>query len=322
MGSMLPFLRRSYGTVVFIFFLVELSSCDTIVSDEFPDYDPEPVLNSIIIAGQPVHAHLSFAEKIDSTILMGNENATVYFRSGNSTIIMTEKDSGLYDTDYISGPDEIVELIATIEGFENVSATDTVPSEVQVSITDHTRRARYSEDGYLMAGLTIRFIDDPKTQDYYELLIGRKKDPRTYPLYAFNERLDILLNEGIDPYSTRSLVFSDALFKGDTVEMSVDFSSDYNSRRHCYGVDSCYQFFEADTLVAELRHVSASYYHYKKQFYLYEKTSQVSSVEGTAISISNISNVTNGRGIVASYAWSADSLILPEDSLLIKYKYP
>lgn len=307
-----------------LFIALGLASCSTLISDEFPDYDPEPALSSIVIAGQPLEAHLSFAEKIDSTPLLGNGDAAVYYRSGdNAAITMTGNDSGLYYTDYIPGPGEIVELTAIMPGFADVSATDTIPSTVQVAITDYTNRARYTEDGYLMEGLTIRFSDDPEKEDYYELLISREKDDLTYYQYAFNDRLDILLNEGIDPYSTKSLLFSDVLFKDEIVEMSVDFRSNrISSTTRCHGVDSCYHIYEADTLTAELRHVSESYYRYKKQFFLYEKNREVSFVEGTAISISNFSNVTNGRGIVASYAWSTDSLIVPVDSILLSYKFP
>jgi hypothetical protein len=294
-----------------------LTSCTTLISDEFPDYEKEPVLNSIIIAGRPLEAHLSFAEKIDSTRLPGNGDAAVYFRSDEAGMqAMTGNDSGLYSTGYIPGPGEIVELNATVDGFGEISAVDTIPAAVPVAITDHTHRARYTEDGYVRAGMTIQFSDDPRTDDYYELLIKRRKRGQIYDLHAFNERLDILLNEGTDPYSTSSLVFSDALFKGAVLEMSVDFSSTRGGS-HCYSSDSCYQFFEADTLFAELRHVSEAYYRYKKQFYLYEKTRNLEFIEGTATTISNFSNVNNGRGIVAAYAWSIDSLLVPRDSVMV-----
>ena len=294
-----------------------LTSCSTLISDEFPDYEKEPVLNSIIIAGEPVEAHLSFAEKIDSTHLPGTGDAAVYFRSGEAGMkTMTGNDSGLYFTGYIPGPGEIVELNATLHGFGEISAVDTIPTAVPVSITDHTNRARYSDDGYLMAGITIQFSDDPQTDDFYELLISRRDDERTRNLRAFNDRLAILLNEGIDPYSTVTLLFSDALFEDDVVEMSLDFSP-VNRRRRCFGVDSCYEIFEAHTLIAELRHVSEAYYRYKKQFYLYEKTREVDFIDGTAIPISNYSNVHNGRGIVAAYASVIDSMQVARDSVLL-----
>src|SRR6056297_3989049 len=108
-----------------------LTSCSTLISDEFPDYEKEPVLNSIIIAGQPVEAHFSFAEKIDSTRLPGNGDAAVYFRSGEAGMqAMTGNDSGLYSTGYIPGPGEILEMNATVDGFGEISAVDTIPATV------------------------------------------------------------------------------------------------------------------------------------------------------------------------------------------------
>ena len=245
-----------------------------------------------------------------------------YIFSGEAGIqTMMSYDSGLFYSSHLLEPGEIVELNAIIPGFDEISAIDTVPTAIQVAITDHTHLARYTDDGYVRAGMTIRFSDDPQTDDYYELLIKRRKRGQIYNLHAFNDRLDILLNEGIDPYSTSSLLFSDALIERNVVEMSVDFSSTKGSS-YCYGADSCYQFFEADTLFAELRHVSEAYYRYKKQFYLYEKTRNLEFVEGTATTISNFSNIKNGRGIVAAYAFSVDSLLVPRDSVLTGTLYP
>ncbi len=310
------FVKSNFGIVVLIFFYSGITSCTTLISDEFPEYDKEPVLNSILIAGQPVEAHLSFAEKIDTTNLQATGDAAVYFRSGEAGIqTMMSYDSGLFYSNHLLEPGEIVELNAMLPGYDEISAMDSIPLEIPVEITDRTNMARFTDEGSFMAGLTIRFSDDPQTDDFYELIISRRTEDRTYNLHAFNDRLDILLNEGIDPYSTSTLLFSDALFKDEFVEMSLDFSQG-GRRKRCYGIDSCYEVFDAHTLIAELRHVSEAYYLYKKQFYLYEKTREVDFVDGIATAISNYTNVKNGRGIVAAYAFAIDSLQVPRDSVL------
>ena len=318
MTSLASFVKCNFGIVVFIFFYSGITSCTTLISDEFPEYDKEPVLNSILIAGQPVEAHLSFAEKIDSTLLEGTENGTIYFSAGTADMqVMSGTDSGLFFSNHYLVPGEIVELNAMVPGFEDISARDSIPSITPVEITDHTNKARYTDDGSYLAGLTIQFADNPETEDFYELMISQRDDERTRNLYAFNDRLDILLNEGIEPYSTKSLIFCDELFKDDVVEMSLDFSpGDRDGSTHCYGMDSCYKIRNAYTLIVEFRHVSEAYYLYKKQFYLYEKTREVDFIDGTATAISNYTNVKNGRGIVAAYAFTIDSLQVPRDSVL------
>jgi hypothetical protein len=316
MTSWASFVKSNCGIAVFIFFYLGITSCTTLISDEFPEYDQEPVLNSILIAYQPIEAHLSFAEKIDTTELVGTGNATVYFSSDPTDMqAMSGSDSGFFFSDHLLVPGEIVELNAMVPDFEDISAKDTIPVSVQIDITDHTNRAKYSDEGYYMAGITIQFTDNPEKEDYYELMLSRRTDDRTRNLYAFNDQLDILLNEGIDPYSTSSLLFSDELFKDDVVKMSLNFNPG-GSSRHCSGMDSCYQVFDTHTLIAELRHVSLAYYQYKKQFYFYEKTREVEFIDGIATTISNYSNVNNGRGIVAAYTSIVDSVHVPADSVL------
>jgi hypothetical protein len=322
MAPLTSFVKSNFRSAVLIFFYTSITSCTTLISDEFPEYDKEPVLNSILIAGQPIKAHLSFAEKIDTTNLQTTGDAAVYFRSGETDIqTMMRYDSGLFYSSHLLEPGEIVELNAMLPGYDEISARDSVPLEIPVEITDHTNMARYTDDGSYMAGLTIRFSDNPQTDDFYELVISRRAEERFYNLHVFNDRLDILLNEGIDPYATSTLLFSDALFKDEVVEMSLDFNPG-GSSRHCYGIDSCYEVFDAHTLIAELRHVSEAYYLYKKQFYLYEKTREVDFVDGTATALSNYTNVKNGRGIVAAYAFAIDSLQVPRDSVLQTSSFP
>lgn len=320
MASCAHFIKINSGIVVIVFFFLGIVSCTTLISDEFPEFDQQPVLNSILIANQTIEAHLSFAEKIDSTLLEGSGNGTVYYSTGSMDLqAMSGTDSGFFFSNQLLVPGEIVELNAILPGFEDISAKDTIPLSVQLDIINHTHRSRFTDEGSIMAGLTIQFTDDPERDDFYELLISQRDDERTRNLYAFNDRLDILLNEGIDPYSTKLLLFSDELFKDDVVEMSLDFNpGDRESFTRCTDLDSCYKIRNAYTLIVELRHVSKAYYLYKKQFYLYEKTREVEFINGVTTAISNYSNVNNGRGIVAAYSSSIDSLLVPLDSVLLR----
>lgn len=176
----LYFSKRIFWYAVPILAFFWATSCTTLISDEFPEYDPEPVLNSILISGQPVKAHISFAEKIDTTYLQGNEHATEYFRSGEAGMqTMMSNDSGLFYAEHLLEPGENVELNVMVPGYDEISAMDSIPAITPVEITDHTNKARYTDDGSYKAGLTIRFEDDPERDDFYELLISQRDDERT-----------------------------------------------------------------------------------------------------------------------------------------------
>jgi len=294
-----------------------LSGCSTLISDEFPDYDPQPVLNCILVAGQPVQAHISYAEKIDSTYLLGTATAEVFYDSDQAGLLqLANLDSGRFFHTRTPEPGEIITLRTTIPGFEEAFATDTLPRQVTLEIIAHAPRAGRNEEGYYRDSLTLGFTDNPETRDFYELVLRKRYEDRTVNIHAFNDHLDILLNEGIDPYSTPTLLFSDEMFRNSHVEMQLGYSSAY-SGSYCYSSTGlCYEVCREHTLITELRHISAAYYRYRKQFYLYEKARNTQFIEGTAIALSNYTNVQNGMGVVAAYTPFIDSLHMPRDSVI------
>jgi hypothetical protein len=299
-----------------------LSGCSTLISDEFPDYDPQPVLNSILVAGQSVQAHISYAEKIDSTYLQGTAAAEVYFDSDQAGLLqLANLDSGNYYHTRSPEPGEIVTLHATIPGLEEAFATDTVPRAVTLEILAHAPRAGRNVEGYYRDSLTLRFTDNPETPDFYELVLRKRYEDRTVNIHAYNDQLDILLNEGVDPYTTPTLLFSDEMFSSSRIVMQLGYRSGY-SGSYCHSSTGlCYEVSKEHTLILELRHVSAAYYRYRKQFYLYEKARNTQFIEGTAIALSNYTNVQNGMGVVAAYTPFIDSLHMPRDSVITRSLY-
>ncbi len=299
-----------------------LSGCSTLISDEFPDYDPQPVLNSILVAGQPVQAHISYAEKIDSTYLEGTAAAEVYYDSEQAGLLqLANLDSGRFYHTHTPEPGETVILRAALPGLEGAYATDTIPRTVTLEIIAYDRRAGRNEEGYYRDSLTLGFTDNPETRDFYELVLRKRYEDRTSNIHTFNDHLDILLNEGIDPNTTPTLLFSDEMFRNSHVEMQLGYSSAY-SGSYCYSSTGlCYEVSKGHTLITELRHVSAAYYRYKKQFYLYEKARNTQFIEGTAIALSNYTNVQNGMGVVAAYTPFVDSLQVPRDSVVSRSIY-
>jgi hypothetical protein len=299
-----------------------LAGCSTLISDEFPDYDQQPVLNSILVAGQPVQAHISFAEKIDTTWLEGTATAEVYYDSDQAGLLqLANLDSGRFYHTYAPEAGETVTLRAALPGHEEAFASDTLPRQVTLEIIAYDRRAGRNEEGYYRDSLTLGFTDNPDTRDFYELVLRKRYEDRTVNIHAFNEYLDILLNEGIDPYTTPTLLFSDEMFRSSHVEIQLGYSSGY-SGSYCYSSTGlCYEVSKGHTLITELRHVSAAYYRYKKQFYLYEKARNTQFTEGTAIALSNYTNVQNGMGVVAAYTPFIDSLHVPRDSVITRSLY-
>jgi Domain of unknown function (DUF4249) len=312
-----PCYLRLVRHLAIVFLLLLISACSKLISDDFPDFETIPAVNSILVAGEPISLQVSLAEKIDTTFLTLEDHALIQLsdNSGLSATIIPRGD-GYYVSDLIARPGENYACSIHLDGYAELYARDTVPKITEVTITGQTNQARFDEEGNYMEGISFDFIDDPATEDYYEVLLLYKENSRSRNQYAFNEACVILLNEGLEPYSTETLVFSDQLMEDSLISMSLDFGST-NRSQSCWGEDSCFQIFNEHTLILEFRHVSREYYLYKKHFYLYVKNRYPYFVEGTATAFSFYSNIENGTGIMAAYAKSIDSIFVEEEKLFI-----
>jgi len=315
-------MRRSYHLSrlkppALLFLLLLVSACSQLISDEFPDFEAVPAVNSILIAGEPITFQVSLAEKIDTTYLALINDAEILLSDSKGLgEAMTPRGDGFYTSEMIAMPGERYECSIQMDEYPEMHAKDSVPIITEVSITGQTNQARFDEEGVFMEGIEFEFKDNPATKDYYEVALYKRQRWGLGNTYPFNETCDILLNEGLEPYSTETLVFSDQLMEDSLITMNLDiFSSSWASS--CWG-DSCFQIIDEHTIILELRHVSQEYYQYKKHFYLYEKNRYPYFVEGTATAFSLYSNIENGTGIMASYAYSIDSIFVEEEKIPMK----
>lgn len=301
--------------IIIIIGLLMASSCAKLISDEFPDFDPLPSMNCILVGGQNAQVHLSFTEKIDTTYLTLLNNAAIEITDevGNREVL-TQGIQGKYTTTIQVIPGERYSVTAQVDGYETLIASDTVPSAVPVEILSHTNRAVLTEDAYYRQGLKFSFHDNPETNDFYEVLIWEREVYRDEfrTRNPYNENEAIILNEGMEPFYTPTVVFSDELMQDSIVEMELHFGGTSSSTR-CWGADSCFHYTDEHTVKIELRHVSEAYYRFIKDFYLYEKNRYAFFVEGTATAMNIYSNVENGFGIVAAYTSSVDSVFIEEE---------
>lgn len=300
----------------FGFLLIQLclfTSCSKLISEDFPEYDPVPALNAILVAGEPIQLKISKAQKIDTTdISLVGDGLVRISGPTHEDFELSYSGGGLYTTSRRVVPGEPYHCEAEVEDFEPLYASDTVPKLTDVEIVWHSNQSRLNEEGFYIEGIEIEFKDDPLTEDFYEVVIFTREYDYIHNNYAFNENEPILLNEGLEPFTTETLVFSDELMEASLVSMKLDFNNGTQIR--CRD-DSCVQFFNEHTLIVELRHVSRAYYHFKKSYYIYEKTRYPMFVEGVTTATSVYSNVVNGHGIYASYAASVDSLFVEEEQI-------
>ncbi len=309
-----------YISIFAAVFILWGTSCAKLISDEFPDFKPIPTLNTILVEGKPILVHISLAEKIDTTDLDCINEAIVEVSSGSGEVEILEAiGQGFFRSAMVAQQRESYTCTALLDGYPELIASDTVPGIPRMHITSQTNYSRRNEEGVYMEGVSFEFYDNPGSDDFYEVIVRSKKREDISTQWAFNEMSEILLNEGLEPYTTPTLVFNDELIKDSIQEMQLDFLEGYGTT--CRG-DSCFQVFREHTIYVELRHVSREYYLYKKQFYLYEKGRYPYFVEGTGIALSFYSNIENGYGVMASYSCRIDSVFSPAEFIPIEWEGP
>ena len=305
---------------ILLIFPLILFSCVKLISDEFPDFETVPALNCILVSGENVGVHLSFAEKLDSIELTLVDNASVQIRQGEAESIQLQyQDNGIYTSNNIVESGAPYQISVILEGYPEITANDSVPTFSSISILSQTNTARLSEEGHFVAGVELSFVDDPQTDDYYELILYKRMEDYLGLTYPFNEQSEVLLNEGFEPYSTESLVFSDELIEEEEEVLYLFYGSSYNILGSG-GSTARYQTFREHTLIAELRHISKEYYMFKKSQYFYENTRYADFIEGTVTAYPIYSNVKNGLGIMASYSSSVDSIFVAADTIQLSKK--
>ena len=293
-------------------------SCTELITSEFPDFKEAPTINALLITGKIIKVHVSLAEKNDTTFISLIDDARVIIKSDiGETDTLSLVSHGLYTSDLVAQAGVNYSIVVSIEGFEKISSSTKVLPPVHAKIVYHSNQYSYNEEGSYMEGLGIEFYDNPNSTDFYEIALIKRRNSSLNYVSAYNRNSVILLSEGFEPYSTSTLLLSDKLMKDSIINLILDYSTDGYGMR-CYSNDSCVNHFDEHIMILELRHISESYYKYKKSFYMYEKERYPSFVEGTASTYPLFTNVDNGYGIFGSYSLTIDSLYIPQEFVPVK----
>ena len=297
---------RSNHCISFVLFLLMLifTSCRQEVDIDYPDFDPKPVINSIIIAGESITAHISIAAGYDGPQLSGCDDATVSLYIDDVYAgIMTLQEEGVYISDSIARPDAKYALSVDITGYNTASASTYIPPITAISNFQHINIAGLNDEGSTYAAIEFSFQNDKDRINYYDARIfldGHDYRSDMNPVYISDS---ILLNEGL-PLT----LFSDEIIQDvQEYHMHINYTSGSHSSSNETG-----WIMNLYPLVLEFRSTSEEYYNYKRQLYLYETGRFPEFGISSNAAYPLYSNVENGYGIVAGYSYFATDTIRPE----------
>ncbi len=308
---------RKVNSVCFIAICLLAGGCIDLVNDEFPPIESIPVVNSIVVMNSNIEVHVSKIVGIDAPAIAFVDNALInLYKDGEFVEMIPLVDRGYYRSNIVATEGSKYSCRVIIPGFDELYCSDSIPAPLSVKITGHTNRAGLNEEGTYYPSINFTFNDDPATEDYYEVLLLQKmKYDYYFSIGAFNESYDFLLNEGFEPYSTSTLLFSDQFITPEMTSLTLNYGM--GGGVACDD-GNCWQCIDEHTLIIEVRRVSHEYYKFKKQFYLYEKGRYGELIEGVVSPFQMYSNIENGSGIFAAYSAAIDSIHIEEERIPLK----
>jgi len=304
---------------IFIFCLLAifiLNSCHELVQSEFPDFDPFPVVLSILREGEPLEMRLSWTARIDDSPLRFIEDAQLrLFANGEYVETLAHRQNGIYDAQTVVASSVRYEIEINIPGYETIIAADSLPIAVVPTNVKFIPVSMRNEDGLPIPAVRFTFTNNPAERRYYEAVVllvrERWKWELVYdPDWGFERMQSVFQYEYLSPidyypWITDPIlkstglhipIFSNELITGSEYTMTVNFGLSISYR--CIAMEC---FPDVRSIILELRSVSYDYYRYAVQRHLYEIG--FFPEFGRPAPVFNLySNINRGFGIFAGYA--------------------
>jgi hypothetical protein len=297
------FCRNRFLPLYALLAVLALSGCRDRVQDEFPDFTPVPVLNCFLVGDSLIQVHVSLAGKLDTAQPTLVDKAMVICTINDSlTIVLKSDGHGFYSGKTIAKEGNIYRFAASVPGFPELTASDTIPQKSRLTSVKHINLAGIDEEGNTFPAVQITFPVDPDQIRYFQVVIRYDHYGNWYTgqLKAFKD--PVLLAGGL-PITA----FSTAGIRDTVYTMQIDYTTGSVSSIGNVSKTDLYPF------VVEFKAISFQYFQYLRQLYLYNYGRYPDFQFGPYKGFPLYSNVTNGMGIVAAYSKFVSELITPEE---------
>ncbi len=281
--------RKAFNACAFFYICMSIicfTSCTKQVETDALNGNPEYGVNCLfspdkhidIFAFQTLRITENSFDFIDGLEIEFFKNEELLW-SGNKS------DSGKYSVPVQVLSDEKYKIIITNNEEVLLTASDIVPSKVEILSATYLFPVYEDIYGSKFGKVALSFNDIPDIKNYYEIIVLSKDSSvnLTFNITSFVITLD---NES-DPNSPGSILLTDELFDGEKLDLNI-FVSSY------------------DVPIIVLRNVSENYYEYRQSLntHFYNQNSQRDNVynlfKGDPVEL--YSNVSSGIGIFAAFS--------------------
>lgn len=302
-------LKFNHYTRLFIpvFSILTLISCHTLVEDEFPDFEAVLVMNGILQADSTFRVQISLAANLSDTMPDFVDNALVIIEVQNQAVdTLTYTDEGWYVSPRTVKAGYSYTCRVNIPGFNTMMAHTTVPLPTEIDSVIFTDLASRGQEGEKISSVAFRLHNNVETEMFWEVKFKKRWFRSLYDwdvedwtersqvdeayIFMKAEQDSVLLSEP-NPLT----VFSNRKMKSDRHWIKFYFSENY------------FSFGRTDTLFLELLNIDESYYHYHKQYYIYDSAGW-GGLGSSPQRYPLYSNITNGLGIFTGMSVSRKEL--------------
>jgi hypothetical protein len=267
-------------------------SCRELVQDKFPDFDPVPTVNAILIADEPIQISVSMAQKIDTMALKPVEHALVLLTTnGLQTDTLTfDSESGMYVCDELAKAGNTYRCEVQLDNYKPLVAETSIPQPMALDSVQHIRHGGRDEEGVVFPTVKVTFRTQPGQRQYFEVYLSDG-----YLIYITDP---VILNEGLPVALFSNELITDSVY---TLSLNVETGGASDRGEGFY--------VRMDPYIVEVRSVHADYYRYMKQRYLYQLGIEGDGYTSPVAAFPLYSNVQNGYGIFTGYSKAVSDTI-------------
>lgn len=286
-----------------LFFMIA-TSCQKEIEVKLSDFELKPVVNCLFSNDQPFQVFVSLPKKPyeKSYYLVKNAEVTINDEKGNVKTIPWVKD-GMYSLpDFKPTIGILYSIEVKIPGFENASASDSIPGK-QPELISYTTLSDVGidDEGNTFSQLAIEF-HDPDIKNYYDVKykylnkhpIQTTQGSNLYLYGIFSNDISVI-NEGMETF-LNSTIFRDELFNG-----------------HKYKINFYYFTAPSHTIFFNY---SVTAYNFIRSSFIHDYT-KVYDFWETYEPLPLYSNIKNGYGIFAGFS-SRTFEVYPDTTIIFQ----
>lgn len=280
-------------------FLIFFFSCEKEYVIDLSNQETRPVVLAYAQIGYPMVVTVSTTYPINqyvSSDQITKSKADISLYVNDTLYGNLVYKNGAHYSYYVTKALDSLKLDVVSEEKLEMSASTAVPEQARQTNFEYTPNGFIDKEGEALEQIEFGLSDQALVRNYYEVYVSYELYSESQGYFSkqpwyYESNDPVLLNEDIIDVEPQSLLFSDELFDGETVQIRFGFDKAYPSDDEELKGSNFY-----------LVSVSEGYYNYKKSLWkhLYNQNPKF-FWNDNAEPISLVSNIKNGEGVFGAY---------------------